>query len=40
MVEARLIWIPRTTEIREGSLKEHGSVGVSNYYEVRTFFTF
>ena len=40
MVEARLIWIPRTTEIREGSLKEHGSVGVSNYYEVRTFITF
>ena len=40
MVEARLIWIPRTTEIREGSLKEQGSMGVSNYYEVRTCISF
>ena len=40
MVEARLIWIPRTTEIREGSVKDQGSMGVSNYYEVRTFISF
>ena len=40
MVEARLIWIPRTTEIREGSVKDQGSMGASNYYEVRTFISF
>ena len=39
MVEARLIWIPRNTEMRDRSLQDHGSTSASNFYEVRTFIT-
>ena len=39
MVEARLIWIPRSTEMRDRSLQDHGSTSASNFYEVRTFIT-
>ena len=39
MAEARLIWIPRTTETRDRSIKDRGSTSASNYYDVRTFIT-